>query len=211
MAQTKFWGQKVKTTALKDLFAPQSVKAFSVNAPGIDNLALSSTDTFVIPGKGEFKVNFAGFFRVAREKASSKNWSASDVNVNMVEINLAGTSKDLGNMKVRINPEYVSAGQVFASGSARGAAKCRIATSVIFEASDMKLSLFNKEPILLMNNAIKSVPPVEDPNGAAHIYYVPLFDTKKPNGEPVAYLTSLRYTVGNYLTREEVAGFRARK
>ncbi len=211
MTKSKFWGEEVVTSNLKELYAPQKIRPFSINTEGIDNLALSSTDTFVIPKRGKFKVKFEGFFRVAREKATSKDWANGDVYVNMIEINLKGASKELGNISVKINPDYVSAGQVFSSGNAAAAGQCRIATSVMFEAPSMNSTLFNKEPILLMNNAIKSVPPVEDPNGTAHIYYIPLFDTKDPNGKPVAYLTSLRYTVGTYLTKEDVTKLRARK
>jgi hypothetical protein len=59
-----------------------------------------------------------------------------------------------------------------------------------------------------MNNAIESIPPVEDPNGKAHIYYLPFFDITNPKGRPVAYLTSLQYTVGNYITEDEAKNIR---
>lgn len=62
-----------------------------------------------------------------------------------------------------------------------------------------------------MNDAIKAVPPVEDANGTAHIYNLPLYDVKNPQGRPVAYLRSIKYTVGNYITLDEAKAFRAQE
>jgi hypothetical protein len=113
-------------------------------------------------------------------------------------------------MKVRLNPDVVSFGQVFAAGGRFRAAACRIATGAMFTSTTMGLTAFNKEPILLMNNAINAVPPVEDPNGEAHIYRLPLFDVKDPEGNAVAYLTRLRYSVGSYITEEQLKSMRRR-
>lgn len=204
------WGRKVNVAGLRDLYAPQQIRKFSATPGGIDNLALSSQDTFFIPGKGEFTVAFDGYFKVAREDPTSRDWAGADFYVNMVDMQLSGRSDELGPMQVRLNPDVVSSGQVFAAGAAAAAAKCRIATGAVFSLPDQQLSVFNKEPILLMNDAIESVPPVEDPNGEARIYRLPLYDTRNPDGPPAAYLTRLRYTVGNYLTRNEVDAIRAR-
>lgn len=199
------WGPRVDHTQLQDLYAPTKIKKHSATPGGIDNLALSSVDTFEIPGQGAFEVKFEGYFKVAREQTKTQSWADYAPAVNMIDIRLRGEAKGLGPIEVNINPDMVSAGQVFASGGATAAAKCRIATAVTFTLPQMNMTLFNKEPILLMNDAIDSVPPVEDPNGKAHIYRVPLYNRADPNGRPVAYLTSLRYTVGNYLTRDQVA------
>jgi hypothetical protein len=126
----------------------------------------------------------------------------------MVDLDLSGDSEALGAIRVTLNTDKVSPGQVFAAGAQNAAAKCRIATAATFEMAQLGVTAFNKEPILLMNDAIESVPPVEDPNGEAYIYRLPLFNVDDPNGQPIAYLTSLRYTVGNYITREEARAFR---
>jgi len=206
---TSGWGRKVNTNGLKDLYAPQEVKKFEIAPAGIDNLWLKSTDTFFIPGKGTFAVDFNGFFRVARESPTSSKWEEADVHVNMVEMGLRGDS-ELGPIHVSLNPELVSAGQTFGPGKERTPAKCRIATAAEFAIPQAGLKLFNKEPILLMNDAIESIPPVEDPNGEAHIYRLPLFDREHPDGNPAAYLTRLQYTVGSYLSREEMEETRSR-
>jgi hypothetical protein len=202
------WGPKISTRGLKDLYRPTKIKKFAATPGGIDNLALSSIDTFFIPGKGEFEVKFKGYFRVARSNPTSDNWADAEWFVNMTDLRLEGSSSKLGKMNVRLNPGEISPGQVFAAGGANAAAKCRIATAASFEMNELGITAFNKEPILLMNDAIESVPPVEDPNGEAHIYRLPLFNVKEPDGEPVAYLTRLRYTVGNYITKEQAEKFR---
>lgn len=207
--ETLGWGRKINTDALRDLYAPQEVRKFEIAPPGIDNLWLKSTDTFVIPGKGTFTVDFSGFFRVARENPKSQKWEEADVYVNLVEMGLRGDS-DLGPIHVSLNQEITSAGQTFAPREARAAAKCRIATAAEFAIPEARMTLFNKEPILLMNDAIESIPPVEDPNGEAHIYLLPLFDRANPKEAPAAYLARLQYTVGNYISRQEVEELRSR-
>jgi hypothetical protein len=202
------WGPRLDYRNLRDLYAPTNIKRYTATPGGIDNLTLSSKDTFVIPGKGEFEVDFNGYFRVARSNPTSKSWAAAEWFVNMVDLNLSGESKDLGTINVSLNADKVSPGQVFAAGAPEAAAKCRIATAATFEMPQLGVTAFNKEPILLMNDAIESVPPVEDPNGEAYIYRLPLFNVDDPNGQPIAYLTSLRYTVGNYITREQARAFR---
>ncbi len=204
------WGPRVQANKLPELYAPQKIKQFTPTRGGIDNLALSSTDTFLVPGKGTFEVKFSGYFKVAREDPTTNDWATSEVFVNMVDMALIGNSPDIGEIKVSINPEMVSSGQVFAAGGMRAAAKCRIAAGVMFAIPAMGVSLFNKEPILLMNDGIDSVPPVEDPNGVAHIYNLPLYSTDNPDGKPLAYLISLKYTVGNYLTESQVNDIRAK-
>jgi hypothetical protein len=215
MAGIEKWGIQIETKGLPQLYAPHEVRQFAATPAGIDNLALSSVDIFLMPDKsGKYsrqEVAFEGYFQVARAAPTTQEWGTAEFHVNMTDILLHSKSavKDIGPMHVRLNKEILSAGQVFASGGAKSAAACRIAASVVFEAPDRGMTLFNKEPILLMNGAIKSVPPVEDPNGKAHVYLLPLFDTKHPDGNAVAYLESLAYTVGNYLTRDAAEAIRA--
>jgi uncharacterized protein DUF6073 len=204
------WGPRIQIAGLQDLYHPQEVPKYTAPDAGIDNLKLTSTDRFLIPGRGEFTVNFDGYFRIARDTPTTQDWATADVHVNMVDMNLAGNHAELGRMTVRPNPTIVSPGQTFAPGRRTAPAACRISAGVVFEAPDMGLTLVNKEPILLMNDAIESIPPVEDPNGAAHIYRLPLYDAATPNGKPAAYLMSLRYTVGNYVTQAEAEAFRLR-
>jgi hypothetical protein len=209
------WGNRIDATSLSDLYHPQEVTQFAAPPGGIDNLRLSSVDTFMIPGRGEYSVNFDGYFRIGRADPTTADWANAQVFVNMLDMNLTGSHPDLGQMNVRLNPNVVSAGQTFGPALTAGPATltapaaCRIAAGATFQSSALGVTVFNKEPILLMNDAIESIPPVEDPNGIAHLYKLPLYDMGNPGGEPVAYLTSLRYTVGNYVTEADAIAYRA--
>lgn len=109
------WGPRVQTTTkartLKDLYGPREIKEFTATPGGIDNLSLTATDVFFIPGKGEVKVDFKGYFRVARDNPTTKDWATANFYVNMTDIYLRGEAPELGAITVGINPNAVSAGQ----------------------------------------------------------------------------------------------------
>ena len=201
------WGPRVNLAGLKELFAPQRVEPFTVPPGGIDNLALHSTDIFTIPGRGEFTVDFSGYFRVARDHPTTKDWASSEVRVNIVDLKLFGRHEDIGEIGVSLNPDIVSSGQIFRTTAPNQPKACRIATGAVFTLNEMGVSVFNKEPILLMNKHVTSIPPVDDPNGHALLFNLPLYNRKDPNGEPAAYLTSLRYGADNYITESDARSF----
>ena len=205
------WGPRVTLAGLKDNYAPQKVKPFTATPGGIDNLGLHSTDNFIVPGMGEFVVDFSGYFRVARDHPTTNDWATCEVLVNIIDLKLVGQHKDLGKISVSLNPDYLSSGQIFPATvpGPKAPKACRIATSAIFELHQLGLTVFNKEPILLMNKSIKSIPPVDDPSGHALIFRVPLFDRADPTGKPKAYLDSLKYGADHYLTKSEVKAFRS--
>lgn len=202
------WGPRVNRRGLKQLFAPQKVKPYTVPPGGIDNLGLHSTDKFTIPGMGEFTVDFSGYFQVARADATSEDWARAEVRVNIIDLRLSGRDEKLGEIAVTLNPDMLASGQIFQTTGPDQAKKCRIATPAVFELKQLGISVFNKEPILLMNEHVTRIPPVDDPSGHALLFELPLYNRADPGGEPVAYLTSLRYGADNYLTRAEVAAFR---
>ncbi len=202
------WGPRVNLTGLKDLYAPQKVEQFSVRPGAIDNLALRSTDTFTIPGKGEFTVEFSGYFRVARDNPTTNDWTTCEVLVNIIDLRLYGEHKEIGKIAVSLNPDILATGQIFPGKVAGGPKACRIATGSVFELPQMGVSVFNKEPILLMNEGIKSIPPVNDRSGRALLFMLPLFNRADPSAKPIAYLTSLRYGAEDYITEAEAKSFR---
>jgi hypothetical protein len=203
------WGPRVNLSGLKELHAPQKVEKFTLRPGGIDNLALHSTDQFTIPGKGEYTVDFSGYFRVARDNPTTNDWTSAEVQVNIVDLRLRGKHKEIGEIDVSLNPDILSTGQIFAAKTPNGPKACRIATGAIFELRQMGVSVFNKEPILLMNEGIKSIPPVNDPSGHALLFMVPLFNRADPNGKPIAYLSSLKYGAEDYITEAQANAFRA--
>ena len=204
----ELWGPRVRTARLKDLYAPREVEPFTVPRGGIDNLGLHSTDIFTIPDRGEFTVDFKGYFRVAREDPSTDDWAAAHIRVNIIDLKLKGKDENLGEITVTLNRDIVSTGEIFPASGPAGPKACRIATPAVFDVPALGISVFNKEPILLMNRTVVAIPPVNDPNGHALLFNLPLFDREDTNGEPRAYLTSLRYGADHYLTEKEAEAFR---
>lgn len=216
------WGPRVNLKGLRENFAPQQVKDFTVPPGGIDNLGLHSTDVFEIPGRGRFEVNFDGYFRVVRANPASYEWGASMIRVNIIDLRLFGQHEQLGEIGVTLNPDILASGQIFPTSMGRSQTKaetatepevaaCRIAVGAVFTMPALNVVVFNKEPILLMNENLSRIPPVDDPNGHALLFRLPLFNVKDPQGEPMAFLTSLRYGADNYLTRDEFRTIRERR
>jgi len=205
------WGPRVSLAGLKENYKGTKVTSHTVMPGGIDNLALHSTDIFMIPGKGEFTVDFKGYFQVARSHPTTKDWTTFEIHVNILDLRLNAQHEELGEVAVSLNPDILSAGEIFHATAPQGSAKCRIATAVAFDLPKLGLRVFNKEPILLMNENVKTIPPVDDPSGHALLFMLPLFDHKNPTGKAVAYLTSLRYGADNYITEAEAKSFRMEK
>ncbi len=207
----ELWGPRVDLSGLEELYGPREVTPHTVVPGGIDNLGLYSTDVFEISrfGAGVFEVSFNGYFRVARSHPSTMDWTTFSVRVNIVDLQLSGSDQELGAIKVRLNPNVLSTGEIFPARSPDDPAQCRIATAVYFDVPALGTSLFNKEPILLMNDHVVSIPPVDDPSGQALLYKLPLFDLEDPDGLPLAYLTSLRYGADHYLTPDQVKAIKA--
>jgi Family of unknown function (DUF6073) len=204
------WGPRVDLTGLPERYAPQTIEPFTVTPAGIDNLALHSTDVFTVPGRGEFTVDFDGYFRVARGRPSTDDWASCEVLVNIVDLRLYGRHDEIGDITASLNPNVLSSGLILpVAGRGEGAKKCRIAMPAVFDLPELGMTVFNKEPILLMNESVTSIPPVDDPNGHALLFYLPLYDHKNPDSGAVAYLTSLRYGADNYITEAEVRALKA--
>ena len=203
------WGPRVDLTGLRERYAPQTVEPFTLTPAGIDNLALHSTDVFTVPGQGKFTVDFRGYFRVARDRPTTDDWDSCEVLVNIVDLKMYGQHVELGEMTARLNPHVLSSGLILRGEQAGGPKACRIALPAIFELPQLGMTVFNKEPILLMNERVTSIPPVDDPNGHALLFYLPLYHLADPDGPAAAYLTSLRYGADNYITETEVRSLQA--
>jgi hypothetical protein len=115
----------------------------------------------------------------------------------------------VGEINVSLNQDIVSSGQIFAASAPGGPKACRIATAAVFDIPQLGVTVSNREPILLMNENVRSFPPVNDPSGQARIFRLPLFDHRNPSSQPFAYLTSLRYGAEDYITESEALAFRA--
>ncbi|HMB91104.1 MAG TPA: DUF6073 family protein [Rhodothermales bacterium] len=205
------WGPKIDLSNVPDVFAPQQVAPFTPPETGIDNLGITSTDTFMVPGYGEFTVDFEGYVRVVRSEPTADNWPEAEVYTNLIEMCMRGESAEVGPIIVTLNPECLSTGQIRnlikAEGSPAGpeeAKACRMAVGAQFHMPELGKKLFNKEPIELTIDDVKSIPPAGNP-GEGRIYQVlPLFDVEDPEGRPAAYLTGLKFAMGSYKTAAQI-------
>jgi len=204
------YGPRVDLEKLDNLYSPQTVKPFTPPPPGIDNLGIVSKDTFYVPGKGEYDVEFKGYVRVARSKPSTDQWVDSEVYTNLIEMCMRGDSAELGPITVTLDPETLSTGQLRTPQADLHCDQpdkaCRMAVAAHFDLPKLGLTLFNKEPIELTIDNVKAIPPAGAP-GNGQIYHVlPLYNLADPDGNPAAYLTRLKFAMGTYITEAEIQG-----
>jgi hypothetical protein len=201
---TVAYGPRIDLRELENLYAPQTVPQFTPPPPGIDNLGIASTDRFMMPGIGEVTVEFKGYVRVARSKPTTDRWVDSEVYTNLIEMCMRGDSPETGPIIVTLNPGVLSTGQLRTPhGNAdcdQPEKACRMAVAAQFELPRFGKTLFNKEPIELTIDKVRAIPPAGNP-GDGRIYQIlPLYDRDDPEGLPAAYLTSLKFAMGNYIT-----------
>lgn len=207
---TVVYGRPVGTEGVPNLFAGAVVVPWTAPDPGIDNLGISSIDTFAVPGVGEYTVAFDGYVRVVRSEPTSRTWPDAEVYTNLIEMKMIGHSEELGTITVTLNPDCLSTGQIRTpfdpyAGEGPSAKACRMAVGAVFSMPKLGLELINREPIILTIDDVRQIPPAGSP-GKGQIYrMLPLHDARHPQDQPVAYVTSLRFTMGGYLTPEEIA------
>lgn len=203
-------GVIIDHSVLQELFSPRKVEPFTPPPTGIDNLGITSTDRFYIPNVGEYAVDFSGFVRVARSKPSAADWVNAEVYTNLIELRMVGHSEATGDIIVTLNPDYLSTGMLRTPFESMCEAQpdktCRMAVGAIFTIPKLDLKLYNKEPIELTIDQVRAIPPSGNP-GVGRIYrMLPLFRVDGRGGEPpAAYLTSLDFAMGVYLTASEIA------
>ncbi|MEU6266461.1 DUF6073 family protein [Saccharopolyspora shandongensis] len=204
------YGRPVTTDGVPNRYSGTEVQPWTTPEPGIDNLGISSIDTFAVPGVGEYTVPFDGYVRVVRSEPTATEWADAEVYTNLIEMRMTGESEELGRITVTLNPECLSAGQIRTpfdpyAGEGPAAKACRMAVGAIFDMPKLGLQLINKEPIILTIDDVRQIPPAGSP-GKGQIYrMLPLHDIRRPDAEPVAYVTSLRFTMGGYLPEEQIA------
>lgn len=204
------WGRYVDPAGLPVLFrndgAPRK-HVRGVHPPaGIDNMLLKTTDVFRIPGKGEFTVDFKGYFQVTRTAADTAEFNTATVYVNFTDLKLFGSHPELGEIMVDLNPDIVSAGNTYPSRDGVNA-MCAINVAARFHISQMKMVLFNKTPIQLANPAVKGIPTIGE-GGNANVYALPLYNWNDKNGPLFGYVEELKYLVLNYAERNVAESYR---
>ena len=199
---------------LTDWFAPRQTTPFTPPPTGIDNLGITSTDSFHIPGKGDFTLDFRGYVRVSRSRPTASDWVNAEVYTNLIELRMMGFHPGIGVIDVTLNPDYVSTGMLrtpFESMCENQPEKaCRMAVGAFFNVPQLGVTLYNKEPLELTIDNVRSIPPSGNP-GVGRIYrMLPLFNLATPDATPIAYLTGLNFTMGTYLTEDELTEWRSK-
>lgn len=208
--KTIVFGRPVPLDGVPNLYEGSPVVKWATPEAGIDNLGIHSWDTFAIPGVGEFDVEFDGWVRVVRSEPTDNEWADAEVYTNLIEMKMVGESPELGTITVTLNPQCLSAGQIRTpfdpyAGEGPSAKACRMAVGCLFDIPKLGKTLFNKEPVILTIDDVRSIPPAGAP-GKGQIYrMLPLHDTRDPDGLPVGYLTSLRFAMGGYLTKNKIS------
>lgn len=193
-----------------DLYAGTEAKRWTAPPPGIDNLRMSAACSVVIPGVGEFEAGLRGRVRMARSAPTSREWAEAVVYLNILELDLRGTSEDLGRLRMRLNTAYLSAGLIRSpfdpyAGEGPSAKACRLSVGAVFDAPKLGLALFNKEPLVLTIDDVRTIPPLHE-CGRGQIYrMLPLYDSRSPESEPVAYLTRVRFALEDYAEEGELS------
>ncbi len=205
-------GVPIDYPMLADLYGPRQVQPFTPPPTGIDNLGISSRDSFYIPGKGEITVDFTGYVRVARSQPSCSDWVNAEVYTNLIEMRMVGRTDAVGEIIVTLNHEYLSTGQLrtpFEDLDKQQPEKaCRMAVGALFHVPRLGKTFFNKEPIELTIDNVKAIPPAGNP-GVGRIYRnLPLYDLDDPQGPVAVYLTGLSFVMGTYLAEQELEALR---
>lgn len=205
------WGRVLELQNLSDLFKDKGAPKQHVRGvhppAGIDHMRLKTIDVFRIPGKGEFKVDFSGYFRVLRSEPDRPEFHKATVYVNIIDLKLFGSDATLGDITVDLNPNVVSAGNTYPARDGVNAA-CAINVAARFHIPSINNVLFNKTPIQLKNPAVQGIPTIGE-EGEAWVNSLPLYEFDAPNGELIAYVEELNYQVLDYATQEEVGLFTA--
>ncbi|MFC3448572.1 DUF6073 family protein [Amycolatopsis speibonae] len=206
------YGRPVSTDGVPNIYRGATVVPWTAPDPGIDNLGINSVDTFAVPGVGEYTVPFDGYVRVVRSEPTSRDWHQAEVYTNLIEMKMVGECEELGRITVTLNPQCLSTGQIRTpfdpyAGEGPSAKACRMAVGAMFDMPKLGLKLANKEPIILTIDDVRQIPPAGAP-GKGQIYrMLPLHDIEHFEEQPVAYVTSLRFNMGGYITEEEIATF----
>jgi hypothetical protein len=202
----------VNVDGVANLYAGTAVPAYTPPPPGIDNLGITSTDTFHIPGRGEVTVDFTGYVRVVRSQPTADDWNHSVVYTNLIEMYMRGDTAEAGPIAVTLNPDFLSAGSLWtppADVDCENPAKsCRMAVNAVFHLPQVGLVLFNKEPIELTIGDVRKIPPAGNPGRGRIHEKLPLYSRSDPDGQPLADITALKFAMGTYLEEAELERLR---
>jgi len=171
---------------------------------GVDRLNFVTWDTIEVLGRGEDTLELRGHYVIERAEPTSGDWSDASVDISMRELSVTGVSERFGRIHASVNDESgkQSGGQV-SSGTTYpllpdSPKLCRMSGYMKFDLSDVGITVFNKEPILLEHN-ITHIPPIGQGGGTRGRVEVNLYRVDDPDGPPVAILRQVKTHIGAWL------------
>lgn len=182
--------------AAVDLDRTNAVNLFQIPAAGTDHLYFTLWDTIEIPNVGTDTVELRGTYKVRRSEATSRNWQSAEIDIDVIDMDVTGTSDILGRVSVTVNG--TNSGRVLASNSAKALKDCETDGKVQITLHSLGVTVFNKEGIPL-SHRISHVPPIGQGGSSPDNIRVPLYDVNDPNGAPVAYLLKVNTQIGGYV------------
>jgi len=179
---------------------------------GIDRLNFVTWDTIevlAVNGEAAFPPNIdtlelRGYYVIERADPTSADWQDASVDIFMRELSVTGVSEKFGRIRASTNSDFgqQSGGQVRAGTTyARivdSPKLCEMSGYMKFELSDVGITVFNKEPILLQHN-ITHIPPIGQGGGTRDGATVKLYRMDDPDGPPVAILHRVKTHIGAWL------------
>ena len=177
---------------------------FTMPQGGVDRLNFVTWDTIEVLGQGEDTLELRGYYVIERADPSSADWHEASVDIFMRELSVTGISQKFGRVHASVNEEIgrQSGGQVRPGTTYTGLVDspklCQMYGYMKFELSDVGVTAFNKEPILLQHN-ITHIPPIGQGGGTQGRVDVNLYRLDDPDGPPVAILHQVKTHIGAWL------------
>ncbi len=177
---------------------------FTMPEGGLDRLNFITWDTIDVKGFGEETIEFHGYYAIERDNPTSADWSEASVDIHMRELSVDGVSQKFGRIHASVNDAsgLPSGGQVRPGTTYPDVVDspklCQMFGYMKFELSDLGMTVFNKEAILLEHN-ITHIPPVGQGGGTRPGADINLYRLDDPDGEPVAVLKRVKTHIGAWL------------
>ena len=177
---------------------------FTMPKGGLDRLNFVTWDTIEVLGYGEDTIELRGHYAIERADPTSADWREASVDIRMRELSVAGVSQKFGRIHASVNNDIgkQSGGQVRPGTALGGFADspklCEMFGYMKFDLPDARMTVFNKEPILLQHN-ITHIPPIGQGGGTRGRVEVSLYHIDDPDGPPVAILRQVKTHIGSWV------------
>jgi hypothetical protein len=179
------------------------LQLFALPPGGVDHLYFEVTDRIEVPGLGEDVVTMSGTYKIRRSDPTTNNWSTATIDVQMVDLDVRGTGRLIGEVHAGLNPDRLTLGRVGPAGGDMLAKKpkptpCRFAAFMQFTLPGRNMVLVNKDPIPLLHT-ITHIPPIGQGGGTPGEVAIGFYDRNNLDGPAVAILKAVKTEIGPWV------------